>query len=224
MEVVLTIFAIILVVIALIVALVIYAARRAMRSARDAIKGPAYTHVDTEGNISEDQVRRLLKPYSYRAGVGEFARAGVSQLESVARKRTSFYALLDAKFKPETISWDRFAVGADTGFGAIDKNLAQLANIVQSFDSNEYRRLSRSSGSAAASKGAGRETEQERLAVLNQRIEDMRNLIARNEALMLELDRLQAELEKVNGEESESQTSAVLDEIHKLTEEMKYYQ
>ncbi len=248
MEVVLTIFAIILVVIALIVALVIYAARRAMRSARDVIKGPAYTHVDTEGNISEDQVRRLLKPYSYRAGVGEFARAGVSQLESVARKRTSFYALLDAKFKPETISWDRFAVGADTGFGAIDKNLAQLANIVQSFDSNEYRRLSRSSGSAAASKGAGRETEKafnycphcgaklaaskgagqetekERLAVLNQCIEDMRNLIARNEALMLELDRLQAELEKVNGEESESQTSAVLDEIHKLTEEMKYYQ
>ena len=224
MEVVLTILVIILVVIALIVALVIYAARRAMRSARDAIKGPAYTHVDTEGNISEDQVRRLLKPYSYRAGVGEFARAGVPQLESVARKRTSFYALLDAKFKPETISWDRFAVGADTGFGAIDKNLAQLANIVQSFDSNEYRRLSRSSGNAATSKGAGQETEKERLAVLNQRIEDMRNLIARNEALMLELDRLQAELEKVNGEESESQTSAVLDEIHKLTEEMKYYQ
>ncbi len=60
--------------------------------------------------------------------------------------------------------------------------------------------------------------------MLNQCIEDMRNLIARNEALMLELDRLQAELEKVNGEESESQTSAVLDEIHKLTEEMKYYQ
>ncbi len=230
MEIALTILAVILVVIALIVALVMYAARRAIRSARDVIKGPAYTHVDTEGSISEEQLRKLLKPYSYRAGVGEFARAGVTQLEGVARRRTSFYALLDAKFKPETISWDRFAVGADTGFAAVDKNLARLANIVQSFDSDEYRRLTRnpvkkSAGtSSSGGESAGQETAHERLDVLNQRVAEMRGLIERNEALMLELDRLHAELEKVDDEESESQSAAVLDEIHKLTEEMKYYQ
>ena len=132
-----------LIVFIVVVALIVWAVRKAMAKAKTIGKAPEYQHIDTDGQISEEHVISILKRYTHRYGVGELARSGISELEAVDRKRDSFYAALDAKFKPETISWDRFAVGADSALSAIVKSTAQLANGIQAFDSDEYRRLER---------------------------------------------------------------------------------
>jgi hypothetical protein len=149
--------------------------------------------------------------------VGDLARSGINALESVGHKRESFYATLDAKFKPGSISWDRFAVGADTAFTAIVRSTAQLANGIQAFDSDEYRRVERQGASLDA-------TQQERLGMLHGRLDGMKEIVAGNQRMLLELDKLEAELGKLESDERAGQSEDILAEIRTLTDEMKYYQ
>ena len=212
-----------LVVFILIVVLIVWAVRKAMAKAKTIGKAPEYEHIDTDGQISDEQVISVLKKYTHRYAVGDLARSGINSLESVARKRDSFYAALDAKFQPETITWDRFAVGADSALSAITKNTAELANGIQAFDSDEYRRIERMAKSAGAGQTALDETMQERWGMLNGRLDGMREIVAGNEKMLLEMDKLEAELGKLESTERVDRGEEILQEIRTLSEEMKYY-
>jgi hypothetical protein len=208
----------------LIVVLIVWGVRKAMAKAKTIGKAPEYERIETEGDIAEDHVIAVLKKYTHRYGVDDLARSGISALESVAHKRESFFAALDAKFQKNTISWDRFAVGADTAFGAIERSTAQLANAIQAFDSDEYRRLERLAGSAGANSPSIDAVQQERLGMFRGRLDGMRTIVADNERMLLELDKLEAELGKLESDEREDRGEDILQEIRTLTEEMKYYQ
>ena len=217
MNVVLGIFGVAFVGFILFIVLIVWAVRKAMSAAKNVGKPPEYEHVDTDGSISEEHVKAILKKYTHRYGVGDLARSGIDALESVSRKRESFYAALDAKFKPQTISWDRFAVGADTAFTAIVRGTAQLANGIQAFDSDEYRRMERQANTLDA-------TQQERLGMLQGRLDGMKEIVAGNQRMLLELDKLEAELGQLESDERAGQSEDILAEIRTLTDEMKYYQ
>jgi len=208
----------------LVVALIVWAVSRAVKAAKNVGKAPEYQHIDTDGAISEDQVIALLKRYVHRYGVGDLARAGINALESVKHKRDSFYAALDAKFDAGTISWDRFAVGADNAFTAIVRNTAQLANGVQAFDSDEYKRMERQFKGAMNPGSTIDETTAERWGMLQGRLDGMREIVAGSEKMLLELDKLEAELGKLESAERSDKGDQILQEIRTLSEEMKYYQ
>lgn len=212
-----------LIVFILIVVLIVWAVRKAMAKAKTIGKAPEYQHVDTDGVISSEQVVSILKKYTHRYGVGELARAGINELESAERKRDSFYAALDAKFKPETISWDRFAVGADSALTSIERSTAQLCNGIQAFDSDEYRRLEQNFKSESATGTPHDPTQEERLGMLIGRLDGMREIVAANERMLLEMDKLEAELVKLESTERTDRGDEILQEIRTLTEEMKYY-
>ena len=203
---------------ALFVALIVWAVRKAMAKAKTIGKAPEYERIDTEGQISEEHVVSILKRY----GVGDLARSGINALESTSHKRESFYATLDAKFKPGTISWDRFAVGADSAFTSIVRSTAQLANGIQAFDSDEYRRMERQFKDGTA--GVPDPTQAERWGMLQGRLDGMQEIVAGNDRMLLELDRLEAELGKLENTERTEAGEDILQEIRTLTEEMKYYQ
>ncbi len=206
----------------LFVALIVWAVRKAMAKAKTIGKAPEYERIDTEGQISEQHVISILKRYTHRYGVGDLARSGINALESASHKRESFYATLDAKFKPGTISWDRFAVGADGAFTSIVRSTAQLANGIQAFDSDEYRRMERQ-----FKEGMGTSidpTQAERWGMLQGRLDGMKEIVAGNDRMLLELDRLEAELGKLESTERSEASEDILQEIRTLTEEMKYYQ
>ena len=207
----------------LFIALIVWAVRKAMAKAKTIGKAPEYEHIDTDSQISEEHVIAILKKYTHRYGVGELARSGINALEAAARKRESFYAALDAKFKPGTISWDRFAVGADSALNSIVKSTAQLANGIQAFNSDEYRRMERQfSGSVDVSTIDA--TTAERWGMLQGRLDGMKEIAAGNQRMLLELDKLEAELGKLESTERTDETDDILAEIRTLTEEMKYYQ
>ena len=216
-----TVIVIVLVGFALFVALIVWAVRKAMAKAKTIGKAPEYDHIDTDGQIDEEHVVAILKKYTHRYGVGDLARAGINAIESASRKRESFYAALDAKFKPGSISWDRFAVGADTALTAIVRNTAQLANGIQAFNSDEYRRMQREFSGASEIPDA---TQAERWGMLQGRLDGMKEIVAGNDKMLLELDRLEAELGKLESSERSAESDDILAEIHTLTEEMKYYQ
>ena len=207
----------------LIVALIVWAVRKAVSTAKNVGKPPEYEHIDTEGVISDERVITVLKKYVHRYAVGDLARSGINALESAGRKRDSFYAALDSKFKPETITWDRFAVGADSAFKAISHNTAQLANGIQAFDSDEYRRMERQFSAPGALETADATTV-ERWGMLQGRLDGMKEIVAGNDRMLLELDRLEAELGKLESTERSEASEDILQEIRTLTEEMKYYQ
>ena len=193
-----TVIVIVLVGFALFVALIVWAVRKAMAKAKTIGKAPVSLFL---------ALFLLLSP-------GSVAFALVEQSES-------FYAALDAKFKPGSISWDRFAVGADTALTAIVRNTAQLANGIQAFNSDEYRRMQREFSGASEIPDA---TQAERWGMLQGRLDGMKEIVAGNDKMLLELDRLEAELGKLESSERSAESDDILAEIHTLTEEMKYYQ
>ena len=207
---------------ALFVALIVWAVRKAMAKAKTIGQPPEYEHIDTEGQISDERVKSILKRYTHRYAVSDLARAGINSLESAAHKRDSFYATLDSKFKTGTISWDRFAVGADTAFTAIQRNTAQLANAIQAFDSDEYRRMERQFNGVKPADMPDA-TQAERWGMLQGRLDGMKEIVDGNQKMLLELDRLEAELGKLESTERSAESDDILAEIHTLTEEMKYY-
>ena len=217
MNVVLGIFGVALVGFILFIVLIVWAVRKAMSAAKKVGKPPEYEHIDTDGSISEEHVKTILKKYTHRYGVGDLARSGIDALESVSHKRESFYAALDAKFKPQTISWDRCAVDAETAVTALVRGTAQLANGIQAFDSDEYRRMERQAKTLDA-------TQQERLGMLQGRLDGMKEIVSGNQRMLLELDKLEAELGKLESDERAGQSEDILAEIRTLTDEMKYYQ
>lgn len=207
----------------LFVVLIVWAVCKAIDAFRNRGKAPEYVHVDIDGDISEEQVADILRKYRMRYGVADFARAGLSALESASHKRDSFYAALDAKFKPGTISWDRYAVGADSALKAIVRNCGRLANDIQAFDSDDYKRLRRLFEGGVASGQTADAVQQERWGMYQGRLQGLQEVVAGNEKMLLELDRLEAELGKLENAERTEESDSILAEIRTLTEEMKYY-
>ena len=60
--------------------------------------------------------------------------------------------------------------------------------------------------------------------MLNGRLDGMKEIVAGNEKMLLEMDKLEAELGKLESVERVDRGEEILKEIHTLSEEMKYYQ
>ena len=66
-------------------------------------------------------------------------------------------------------------------------------------------------------------TQAERWGMLQGRLDGMKEIVDGNQKMLLELDRLEAELGKLESTERSAESDDILAEIHTLTEEMKYY-
>lgn len=64
----------------------------------------------------------------------------------------------------------------------------------------------------------------ERLRLMNDAIASMDDIINANERLLLQLDKLSAELALIGFDQNEADTNDMLEEIKTLTEQAKFYQ
>ena len=188
-------------------------------------KQPKYDHQDVEAGSTVETVRKVLNDYAKYDTVGKFAREGRAQLDGVARKSEAFFAILDNKFQSGSLSWDKFAVGADTVQQAVLNNCASLANRIQTFDRADYRKLNRLRRDNQLKNSAPlNATQEEKLAMLEASLAEMDGIIATNDQLLLEFDKLMAELDKLQNADFNEEGERLLQEIRTLIEETRYYQ
>ena len=187
-------------------------------------KQPAYEHQDVDAGATTDSIRKVLKRYMHTETVGVYARNGMSILEDDERKAAFFHSTLDRKFEHGSLSWEKFAVAANTTHKAVLGNCAALANRIQTFDYLEYRHLTRTERNAAHKRGEPLDaTQQEKLALMRSSLADMDALVHANEQLLLELDKLAAELSKLSDVDVNDESDRIVGEIRTLIDETKYY-
>ena len=186
--------------------------------------GNGYEHQDVDNGADEASIRSVFKRYLQTSGVTKYARTGITALDSADRKVANFRAILDTKFQPGSITWDKFSVAAAATQEGVLRNCAELANAIQAFDHADYRRLEqmrrRSLFIANAKLDA---TQEEQWRLLQVKLSQMQAIESANEKLLLELDKLSAELDKLDDAASSAESERLVEEIRQLTEETKYY-
>ncbi|MBQ9002098.1 MAG: hypothetical protein IJ087_09625 [Eggerthellaceae bacterium] len=183
-----------------------------------------YQHQDLDEGATAESIANVLRNYSRVDVVGRYAKAGLGALEDEERKTSSFTAILNSKFSPSSLSWGKFAVAADATHEAILKNCASLANRVQVFDHEEFRRVESTRRSISYRTGEKSDpTLAEKRRLFQTSLSEMDAILLSNDRLLLELDKLTAEIGKINDAETTENSDRIVEEIRKLAEETKYY-
>lgn len=187
--------------------------------------GPAkskkpYAYLDTSKDLNKDSVLKIVEGYVDDETLGSRARGVVSTFDTAELRRKGIFSILGQEFDQGSITWDKFSAPVDVAIEGITRNAAQIANRMQAFDAAEYRRMDRIE--RAGGYGEQR-TELERLAVMRASMGEMDEFQHANERLLVELEKLQAELTKLTGAGFENDTDQIAEEIRKLTDETHYY-
>lgn len=209
---------------------IVYAARRGAYALQGKpyrpllTAGNGYEHQDIDNGANEASIRSIFKRYLQTSGVSKYARSGITALDSAERKTVNFHAILDNKFEPGSITWEKFSVAATAAREGVLRNCAELANAIQAFDHADYRRLEqmrrRSLFITTAQLDA---TQQEQWRLYQVKLSQMQSIENSTEKLLLELDKLAAELDKLDDVASSTESERLVEEIRQLTEETKYY-
>lgn len=179
---------------------------------------PAYSLLDVDGNLSQKDVLKVVSPYADDEALGTYAQSVIDIFNKADLRRKGIYSLMEQEFSKESLTWDKFSGPVDGGFDAIVRNAAQIANRMQAFDSAEYLRMDRIERAGGYDPQSN---EVSRLEVMRATLKEMDELQARNEELLGELERLQAELTKLTG--SSIDNNEALEEIQRLSEDAKFY-
>ena len=216
---------------AVVIAVVVYCLRRLFY----AIKGEEYRplfgnktkhdyeHQDVDLGSNAESIKKVLQRYTRAVVVGKRAQAGLDALENCERKVAAFRAVLDKKFQPGSMSWDKFAVAADMTQDAVLRNSASLANRMQVFDRSGYQKERGHRSSTWRNNETANPESAEKQRVLQEGLDQMDALIASNDKLLVELDKLTIELGKLTDAESNADGERIVEEIRTLIDETKYY-
>jgi len=216
---------------AVVIAVVVYCIRRLIF----AIKGEEYRplfgnktkhdyeHQDVDLGSDAASIKKVLNRYTHAIVVGKRAQAGLDALDNCERKVSAFRAVLDKKFQPGSMSWDKFAVAADMTQDAILRNSASLANRMQVFDRSGYQKERGHRSSTWRRNEVSNPESEEKQRVLQEGLDQMDALIASNDKLLVELDKLTIELGKLTDAESNADGERIVEEIRTLIDETKYY-
>lgn len=179
-----------------------------------------YAYLDAQKGVSPENLTKVVQGFVPDEALGEAATDVLQTLDRQKLLRTDILALLRKEFDENSLTWDKFSVPVQTACDGIIANSVHIANRMQAFDSAEYLRLDRIDRAGGLE---GRDTESRRLEVMRTVLSEMKELQDANDRLLLELEKLQAELNKLLGREADDSADAIAAEIRELVEDTKYY-
>ena len=181
---------------------------------------PEYRLLES-GEVNEaDDVLPQLREYASLPEVGRYAEEACNQIETMERRRERLYRVIEAKFGTESLSHDRFVAVVDAGERTLLRNCALLANRVQSFDVDGYRKQRRRLVTQTSKNDT---LDKEREEIYAEALADMRDVIEANEHLLLEMGKLEMELSDLESDDNREDNNRMLDEVKELLEQTKYY-
>lgn len=167
--------------------------------------------------LNIEQAEGLLKSYFGGRYMGETAKAADEQLHRMLKSFKRAEDLINERFDKGSLSWEKYNSAVEVAQSTALQNIVTMANRMQMFDENEYRRLSKYKDDLIPD-----DVQEQQLALYNKNMENIRNGIALNEKLLLKMDTLSLELSDIKGEYKPG--DALLEEIERLTNEVKLYQ
>lgn len=183
-----------------------------------------FTYLDADGEVTPEAIVQAVTPYQDERVVGAYAHEIVVCLGMADRRRQSLYSQIDREFADSGISWDHFMTTARAALDAIVRNCALLANRVQTFDVEDYARMEQFYRTGGEMRNGRQDPARlERWKLLMDTKAEMDDIRSANEGLLLELDKLSVELDKLAGNDPSRSNAQIADEVRRLVDETKFY-
>lgn len=180
---------------------------------------PEYRLLES-GEVNEaDDVLPQLWGLSERGRVGSFAREAATQVETMGRRSERLARVVVATFGEGSLSTGKFMAVVEAAQRTLLRNCALLANRIQAFDSEGYRKAKRRPQAARPLDPL----ETERMELFEEAISDMGKIIEANERLLLEMGKLEMELSDLEGDDNREDNSRMLEEVNELLDQTRYY-
>lgn len=185
----------------------------------------AYLHepeirlLETAEVMEADDVVWRLQDLSQLPLVGRYAQDAIGQVKTMEHRCERLERLLASKFGPDSFTYDKFMAVVKAAHLTLLRNCALLANRVQSFDVDGYKKTGRRLHAAGQTDELGAE----QLSIYEDALSDMREVVEANERLLLEMGKLEMEVSDFDGDDTREGNDRTLEEVGQLLEQMKYY-
>jgi len=205
---------------------IVFAVRAIMKWAKkETLGGGKQLYLDQEKGAEPRDIQNALRAYLHARGIGSRARSISNQVKAAQEKQANLTAVVKAKFPEGSISNVKSQSAVDTAYNVILRNCTILSNRINTFDVRDFQALERAnSASILGKKEIVTDVQAERWRLMHEAIASMDDIIDANERILLQLDKLAAELALVGLEENEAQSNEMLVEIQTLVDQAKFYQ
>ncbi len=174
---------------------------------------------------TDDYTQALQSKKEYHV-FDEEINIACEQIARMKDKETALSSILDQFFVPEEITYTRFRNAITSVQAIFYNNCKKMVNRMIIFDYKDYKKLSEKARLHQANSGAGavsRPADQQ-LAIYNEHITYVRELVSTNEAILTKLDALLLEISKLDDlDEKGLENIAAIQEINDLIVQTKYY-
>ncbi len=183
-----------------------------------------YQHMDITTGSSADDIARVLRKYRNAPVVGTYAHKALQMLDNERQKNANFNAILESKFARGSLSYEKFLAAGTGANEAVLNNSARLANLIQTFNGTDYRAVEHALNSSSRRQNQlPSATDEEKMRLYQNSLSNMSELLSANESLLFELDKLTAELAKLDNVDATEDSTRMLNEIRTLIDETKFY-
>lgn len=173
--------------------------------------------VEREELTDPEQVEAFLKDYTGSSYFGSYARTAIDQLRRLAASSRRTVAVIRQKFQEGSVSYSKYASIIEAAGATAIENIRNIALRFQMFDDAEYRRLKNFRSDTIPD-----EIQQKQLELYDRSTQFIKSSIAVNEELILKMDTLALEISDSSAR-NENDADELLEEITRLTGELKYY-
>ncbi len=179
------------------------------------LRGPVHYHVTTDSLVDLSQARGVLASYHGGKYFGRIADTAANQLVRLERTMERAKNAVGSKFEDGSMSYDRYDATVRAAQEAALNNVVAMANRMQIFDEKDYARLRNYKNDDIPD-----DIQERQIALYEDNLKQLEAAVSANEELILALDTMSLELAKPGAEKA---ADPLLEEIHRLTEQVKLY-
>ena len=172
-----------------------------------------------------DQLVTVLNSYRGKYGIGKIADTAAGQMSNLNKTAPLLTKLLGEKFDEGSMTYERFAAPIATSIDTVRQNTLVLAKLLEGFDADDYRKLSKIVESGEYTRDViDDEVQLERYRIYRNNLNEMERIIGTNERMLLVIDQISSELSKLKTNEIGEKGARIAEEIEELARTAKYYQ
>ena len=157
----------------------------------------------------------VLKSYFTSRPLGDTARVASEQLRRMDNLFGNTETIISEKFEKGSMSWGRYDAIVKSAEKSAVNNVVAMANRMQIFADRDYEKLTRYQNDQIPD-----DIQKKQLELYEENLQKIKDAIALNEELLLKIETLMFELSSENDNEEHDE---ILEEIEKLTSEVKLY-
>ena len=166
--------------------------------------------------VDISQARSVLSSFSRSRFFGRLAGEAADQLGRLEYSMDRATKAIGLKFQPGSMAYDRYISTIQSAREAALLNSIGIANRMQIFNDKEYERL-KTYQADRIDDGI----QEKQIALYQKNMEQIQSAVSANEELMLALDTMSLQLAGADAKKNED--SALLEEISKLTDQVRLY-